>query len=418
MATRCCTCDSVVTNAPPGARGFRCDRCGALCPNPYYDPVAMPKYNAAPMVAAQRPQGQAGPAAARIRAAAQKTFNNSNNDTRMAFNVNDTRALARDQFGKSLLYPGDASDMLQGSAFYNEELANLMEAYQLAQGAAPAGVAGGPGGGGAAAWALPVAGAPGGGAAGAMPLNIPATYRLRLLDVARRKHNSGIRKDLLGEALFPLVVTRAGPALAPKITGLLLAMDLGDILALFEDPTGVELHQRIQESLNVLNAAAMGVAGAPGGGAAGALPAGHAAGAPGGGAAGALPAGRTAGAPGGGAAGPGGGAGAAADAADAAAARADAAVARAVSLGHGALADRAARAAFVARNAAAAARAALPGAAAAVAATTAAHWVTETNAAAAALEAKLARQGGGLKKKTSRKNKKRSKSTKKFKRKN
>ena len=78
MATTCCKCDSVVANAPPGASGFRCDRCGALCPNPFYDPVALPKYNAAPMVAAQRPQ-DAGPAAARLRAVAQKTFINSNN---------------------------------------------------------------------------------------------------------------------------------------------------------------------------------------------------------------------------------------------------------------------------------------------------------------------------------------------------
>ena len=268
MATTCCKCDSVVANAPPGARGFRCDRCGALCPNPFYDPVALPKYNAAPMVAAERPQ-HAGPAAARLRAAAQRSFNISNNDTRMAFNVNATRALARDQFGKSLLYPGDASDNLKGSAFYNEELANLMEAYQLAQGAAPAGVAGGPGGGGAAAWALPVAGGPGGGAVGAMPLNIPATDRERLDQVARHTSNAGRRRDLLGGALYPLVQTRADPALAGKITGMLLEMDLGDILALLEDQTGVQLHQRIQEALNILNTAAMGAAGGPGGGAAG-----------------------------------------------------------------------------------------------------------------------------------------------------
>jgi polyadenylate-binding protein len=58
-----------------------------------------------------------------------------------------------------------------------------------------------------------------------------------------------MQKQILGERLFPLVM-KDQPALAGKITGMLLEMDVSDILPLLDSPQ--ELNAKIQEALDVL----------------------------------------------------------------------------------------------------------------------------------------------------------------------
>jgi polyadenylate-binding protein len=57
------------------------------------------------------------------------------------------------------------------------------------------------------------------------------------------------QKDVLGERLYPLV-EQAQPDLAPKITGMLLDMEVGDIIHLLESPAA--LSSKITEAVNVL----------------------------------------------------------------------------------------------------------------------------------------------------------------------
>eukprot|EP00298_Acanthocystis_sp_HF-20_P005361 c15556_g1_i1.p1 GENE.c15556_g1_i1~~c15556_g1_i1.p1 ORF type:complete len:582 (-),score=184.63 c15556_g1_i1:161-1906(-) len=59
------------------------------------------------------------------------------------------------------------------------------------------------------------------------------------------------QKNILGERLFPLV-QKEHPQLAGKITGMLLEMDVSEILNLLDSPT--ERLAKIQEALDVLNA--------------------------------------------------------------------------------------------------------------------------------------------------------------------
>jgi len=59
-----------------------------------------------------------------------------------------------------------------------------------------------------------------------------------------------MQKQLLGERLFPLI-QKEQPALAGKITGMLLEMDVSEILGVLEAP--VELQSKIQEALDVLH---------------------------------------------------------------------------------------------------------------------------------------------------------------------
>ena len=57
------------------------------------------------------------------------------------------------------------------------------------------------------------------------------------------------QKQLLGERLFPLI-QNVEPALAGKITGMLLEMDNGELLNLLESPDA--LNAKIMEALSVL----------------------------------------------------------------------------------------------------------------------------------------------------------------------
>jgi len=60
-----------------------------------------------------------------------------------------------------------------------------------------------------------------------------------------------MQKQLLGERLFPMV-QKEQPELAGKITGMLLEMEVGEILALLDQPT--ELQGKVNEALEVLQA--------------------------------------------------------------------------------------------------------------------------------------------------------------------
>lgn len=58
------------------------------------------------------------------------------------------------------------------------------------------------------------------------------------------------QKQLLGEKLYPLVVSKSGESSAPKITGMLLDMEVSDILHLLEDASALD--SKIDEALLVL----------------------------------------------------------------------------------------------------------------------------------------------------------------------
>jgi polyadenylate-binding protein len=58
-----------------------------------------------------------------------------------------------------------------------------------------------------------------------------------------------MQKQILGERLFPLVM-KEQPQLAGKITGMLLEMDVSDILPLLDSPQ--DLNSKVQEALEVL----------------------------------------------------------------------------------------------------------------------------------------------------------------------
>ena len=57
------------------------------------------------------------------------------------------------------------------------------------------------------------------------------------------------QKQLLGERLFPLIQAQE-PAMAGKITGMLLEMDNGELLNLLESPDA--LNAKIMEAISVL----------------------------------------------------------------------------------------------------------------------------------------------------------------------
>lgn len=59
-----------------------------------------------------------------------------------------------------------------------------------------------------------------------------------------------MQKQMLGERLFPLI-QQSQPDLAAKITGMLLEMEVAEILTLLESQS--ELQAKIQEAIDVLN---------------------------------------------------------------------------------------------------------------------------------------------------------------------
>jgi len=60
-----------------------------------------------------------------------------------------------------------------------------------------------------------------------------------------------MQKQMLGERLFPLI-QQSQPELAAKITGMLLEMEVAEILTLLDSQS--ELQAKIQEAIDVLNA--------------------------------------------------------------------------------------------------------------------------------------------------------------------
>jgi len=80
---------------------------------------------------------------------------------------------------------------------------------------------------------------------------VPGTQQTRdLASILASENSIEKQKNILGERLFPLV-QKEHAHLAGKITGMLLEMDVGEILSLIESPT--ERQAKINEALEVLN---------------------------------------------------------------------------------------------------------------------------------------------------------------------
>jgi polyadenylate-binding protein len=89
--------------------------------------------------------------------------------------------------------------------------------------------------------------APGGIPAGAAP-QADDNERLTIKMLAAAPEDQ--KKRLIGEKLFPLIA-RTQPALAGKITGMLLEMDNGELIHLLESSDALE--DKIKEAIQVLN---------------------------------------------------------------------------------------------------------------------------------------------------------------------
>jgi polyadenylate-binding protein len=77
-------------------------------------------------------------------------------------------------------------------------------------------------------------------------LNVNEPLTIKALAAAPEE----MKKQMIGERLFPLIKSQQ-PALAGKITGMLLEMDNGELIELLESSQA--LSEKISEALNVLH---------------------------------------------------------------------------------------------------------------------------------------------------------------------
>lgn len=85
----------------------------------------------------------------------------------------------------------------------------------------------------------------------AMPVPPPQAMNSELTASMLASATPEMQKQMLGERLFPLI-QQSQPELAAKITGMLLEMEVAEILTLLDSQS--ELQAKIQEAIDVLNA--------------------------------------------------------------------------------------------------------------------------------------------------------------------
>merc|ERR1719240_755039 len=96
---------------------------------------------------------------------------------------------------------------------------------------------------------MPPQGMPPGGMPGMPPPGAPPMAPQEMTASSLAAAPPEQQKQLLGERLFPLIQA-VEPALAGKITGMLLEMDNGELLNLLESPEA--LNAKIMEAMSVL----------------------------------------------------------------------------------------------------------------------------------------------------------------------
>ncbi|CAG9323301.1 unnamed protein product [Blepharisma stoltei] len=82
-----------------------------------------------------------------------------------------------------------------------------------------------------------------------MPMALPITFNYQAYEAAQ----PDIKKRMLGEALYPQVLTNSNQKVAGKITGMLLEMDNVELLGLLSNPLG--LKGKVVEAIEVLKKA-------------------------------------------------------------------------------------------------------------------------------------------------------------------
>lgn len=85
---------------------------------------------------------------------------------------------------------------------------------------------------------------------GAVPMGLPITDALDAATLAQASPE--MRKQMLGDSLFPLIQKKADPAIAAKITGMILESteDSGELLHLIEDSNA--LSEKVNEAVQIL----------------------------------------------------------------------------------------------------------------------------------------------------------------------